>query len=382
MKSMTLESMLQDGFTRKFATYFLNILEEEKHNPIFDQGFVEWAHSRGFSAEFASVLELTEENYKDYLPEYDFYKVWPLNNWSRIWINDKLTLKYTLSKTEFAAYMPLYYYYSRPDGLRSLMDNPIMAGGENYSAFIDTLKQVGDFACKPCNGTQSSGFYKLSYSGGFFINDQEVSEAEIIEFVKQHPNYVFTEYLRPSKEWAIYSPLIHTLRIMIINEHGNDPRFFGNNNIRIPHTGGGAANYIRHDGTNNEEYNIYASLDLETGKYGNTLAVYPNGVKKISVHPDTGADLNGQIDCINELKKVSMDIALWLNNLEFIGLDFGITTSGVKIMEINTHPGMTVSQYGVPLYKDDEIKRYFEKKLAEIDSMSEEERIIRNNIPR
>ena len=88
----------------------------------------------------------------------------------RIWVNDKLTLKYILSGTKFGEVMPKYYYYMSSRGLRSLMDND--DDKQTIKTFIEKLKQVGCFACKPCNGTESVGFFKLSYNNNsFYIND-------------------------------------------------------------------------------------------------------------------------------------------------------------------------------------------------------------------
>ena len=50
-----------------------------------------------------------------------------------------------------------------------LMDNK---NTNSREGFLNTLREVGDLACKPCNGTQSEGFFKLSYiNGSFSIND-------------------------------------------------------------------------------------------------------------------------------------------------------------------------------------------------------------------
>ena len=120
-KNCTLEEMLQDGFTRKFAQFYMSILESENQNTVFDPEYVHWAHERGFTAECASVLNLTDDNINNYLSQYDFNKVWPLNNWARLWVNDKLTLKYTLSSDRLKCYLPKYYYYTTQHGLRTVM---------------------------------------------------------------------------------------------------------------------------------------------------------------------------------------------------------------------------------------------------------------------
>lgn len=63
----------------------------------------------------ASLYDINDINYMNFLSEYDYY---------RIWINDKLTLKYMLDGTEYSGIMPKYYYYTSMDGLRTLVDNP------------------------------------------------------------------------------------------------------------------------------------------------------------------------------------------------------------------------------------------------------------------
>lgn len=130
--------MLEDGFSEKFARFYLNILEEEKNNSAYDSQFVKWAHSKGFRAEVASLYDINDINYMNFLSDYDYYRIWPINNWIRIWINDKLALKYMLDGTEYSGIMPKYYYYTSMDGLRTLVDNPY----KNYIADTEQFIKV------------------------------------------------------------------------------------------------------------------------------------------------------------------------------------------------------------------------------------------------
>lgn len=379
-QSLNLDTLLTDGFTKKLAVQYLAKLEVECNTTTYDPAFVEWAHANGFSAEFASVLGLDDSNLDHYLSEYDYNKLWPLNSWSRIWINDKLTLRYTLSDPRFSDYLPKYYYYSTKNGLRVLADNPDPDPSE--TAFLRVLVQTGEFACKPCNGTGAMGFFKLQFKNGEYrINDKVADSAAIIAFVRQHPNYVFTEYIHPDKAWEAYSPLIHTVRLVVLNEHGSDPRIVGNY-IRVPYSSSGASNYIMHDGTNNDLCNLFVSLDLDTGRYDQAVAVDVKSVKKITRHPDTAALLQGTLAHFAELKQLALDISLWYNNLEFIGFDFGVTDHGVKLMEINTHPAIMITQLSRPLCLDPANRAYFERRLHEIDMLSETDKAARNAILR
>ena len=58
-----------------------------------------------------------------------------------------------------------------------------------------------------------------------------------------------------------------------------------------------------------------------------------------------------------------MELSKYLCNLEFIGFDFGITDNGIKLMEVNTHPGIKYMQVFKSLYDNKIVKDYFMKKL-------------------
>lgn len=103
-------------FQRNLRKYYINLAEAEYSNPAYEAEYVDWAHSHGFLAESAYAYGLTDATIKDYLSDYDYYKIWPINNWSRIWVNDKLTLKLMLSDKELEGFMPKYYFYSVDGG--------------------------------------------------------------------------------------------------------------------------------------------------------------------------------------------------------------------------------------------------------------------------
>lgn len=383
-KSLKLEELLSEGFSRKFATYYIEHAKAEFKKPLYDTDYISWAHSKGFFAESAYAYNLTEENVTQFLSDYDYYKVWPLNNWSRIWVNDKLTLKLMLSDPELKGFMPEYYYYSIDGTLKPLVDLPFCSECEKdlVPDFLKLLQEKGDFACKPCNGTASVGFVRLSYrNNAFYINNKESSEDDIRKFIKENTNFIYTEYIFPSKEFSVYSPKIHTLRIVIINEHGNDPQIIGGY-LRLPNQNQTEANYTVFDGTNNELFNIFAEVDFQNGRYGKAKLIYCNSVIDTDVHPDTQVPIEGVIPGYDKLKEYIFFVASKFSNLEYMGFDIGITTNGFKCMEINTHPGIKYMQIFKPFYCDAYLKKYFEEKIMKINMLSAEEKLIRNDILR
>lgn len=381
MKPIIIEEMIADGCSKKFAEFYYNLLQKENESGIYDEASLKWAHERGFLAECACAYNLTEDNYKDYLSDYDYYKVWPLNSWMRIWVNDKLTLKYMLAGTKYDGVMPKYYFYSTDEGLRSLVDN--LSGEQTTQALMNVLKEINHLACKPANGSGSNGFFHLQYDGTYKINGKDCNEEDIENFVMTHPNYVFTEYLFPDTALAdLSNNIIHTMRLVVLNEEGNNPSIQGGY-FRFATKAHGATNHMNDEGDGQALFDLVTKIDYETGSFGNAYAVYSNKKVPMPLHPDSGAVVEGQLVNWENIKETILDIAKFFFGVEWIGFDVCIDSKGnLRIMEINTHPGIKYMQLYSPLYKNDKIKKYFEQKLEQIDFMESTKKEVRTQIPR
>ena len=379
MYSVELSQLLKEGFSEKFGSYYAKLAEQEKQISCYDQKYVQWAHSHGFLAESAYAYELNESNYQNYLSDYDYYRIWPLNNWTKIWINDKLTLKYMLAGTEYDSFMPKYYYYNTPAGLKKCCDAPNQDVNPTIEEFIQLLSDCGEFACKPNNGTTSIGFFRAYIDGEcVVINGKHIPFAFVEDELKKYPNYLFTEFIRPSKEFALYSPSIHTLRLVTLNEAGNTPRIIGGY-LRIPNRLSGDANYIvlsNHE----DQYNVFVEVDVDSGVYGNAKLTYIDRVVSTNVHPDSRVELCGVIPNYEELKETVLGIAKRFSTVEYMGFDIGVTEKGFRCMEINSHPGIKYMQIFKSLYSDPDTEQYFKGKIAAIEKLTDELKAKRNSI--
>lgn len=375
-----INTLLAEGFTRKFADFYLNGCKQEDVSPIYEPEYREWCHSHGFFCEHASIYGLTDENIGDYLSDYDFYKVWPLNDWSRIWINDKLTLKLMLPDSEFSGLMPKYYYYSTKEGLKPICEN--ISSDASLDGFLDLLRKVGEMACKPNNGTMAKGFFLLSFKDGVYsINGTRCSESDISSFVKSHPNYIFTEFIRPGMGFEKISSLIHTCRLNVMNPTGCNPIIFSAY-MRFAESETKSANYFSFDGINSSQFHVQTDIDLQTGALVDARLFFPDRTESIERHPVTGAPLHINIPMWDVLCQIVLDVARKFNLVEYMGLDIGITNEGFKLMEINSHPGMASLQCYHPWFKNPLIKAYYMDKLNAIGALSPEEKHARNNIVR
>lgn len=379
MYDLSLEGMLEAGFSKKMAKYFENLLKHEEERCLWSNEELEWAHSRGFLAESVAAYNLTEENVDSYLSDYEYFRIWPLNNWERIWINDKLTMKHIFYGTKFDKYMPKYYYYKTPERLMPLMDCPKENDTADVNAVFRLLKKEKKLACKPCNGSLSNGFFQIAYeSNEILINGEKVDEGGIKKFIEQNNNYVYTEYFNPEEKMAEIFPLIHTMRVLVINSKGNNPRIAGAY-LRFGTKNTGYANYT--NCSENVEFVYDVDIDLDSGDYYGGKLVFADHVEDSPRHPDTDILVEGTIDCWNEIKEMVFGVAKHLKQCEYLGFDVCITNNGIKIMEINSHSGIKHIQLRRPLLEG-WTKDYYMDKIDKINELTVEQKKNRNYILR
>ena len=375
-----MDDMLADGFTRRMGQEYLDALAQEDASDLFDADYRAWAHERGFFAESAYAFGLDESNIDRYLSDYDYFRVWPLNSWQRVWINDKLTLKYMLSGTKYDKYLPEYYFYAAAEGLKPLVD----AGDhEGIEGFLALLREKGEFACKPANAELAQGFHKLGYRDGTYLVDNvAATEDDVRAYVANHTNDIFIEFLHPGKGTERISPVIHTLRVLTINETGTKPNL--------------AAAYLRFaTGVNGNDAkanyfpptkagicSFNCSFDFATGHYGNSRLAYANHVDTDVPHPETGAVADGLWPCWDEMRAMVEGICRRLGPVEYMGFDLCVTEAGPKLIEINSHSGSKYLQLYRPFMDDELLADYFGRKLAAIDALDDAARARRNAVVR
>ncbi len=363
-KKTDYQNLVSDGFSDKFARYFINCINEEKNNELYDPEYGGWALSRGFLPSSAYAYGLNEDNYDRYLSDYDYYKIWPINSWSRIWVDDKMTLKYMLDGTEYSDLMPEYYWYSTKKGLRKMIDLREY-GSQDFDHFLKSLVEKKEFACKPNNGTGSVGFYKLEYDNNkIFLNKNKISKNELENRINKDQNYIYTEYLHPDDWHEKISPLIHTLRIVVINEEGNNPRILGGY-LRFATKNHGESNFFSKNLDDKAKFNFVSRVDFKNGQVSDAKSVYFNCAKNTPCHPDSNVLVNYTIENWNHVVDTIFGISKKLFNVEYMGFDVCFTTAGMKIMEINTHPGIKYMQVFDPFFADETNKKYFETKIYE-----------------
>ena len=367
-----LEKVRKLGMDHRWAGMFVKKLRDDENAfPVNDIEKKKWALERGFYPGRIELYGLTEENYKNYVPDFQYFMLHPMNNHFLKWL-DKTTLKYVLNSNGCEDTMPEYYVYVENDSCGGrftyLMDCPNdIPKNENF--LWNLLQQKGILAMKPNSGTSGGlGFIKLELVDGcIYENNKMIDMARFNEICESMRNYIITEYAHQHKELATVWPDSEcTLRVIMCKDVAKD-RF-------APTTWSCAVSYARfgtsvNGGASNlSSGGVGVGFDFETGKYNDFCIRYkrytPDGKWMLEKHPDTNVEWKTtglpNWDIVrNKIDKLCNHIS----SLDYLGLDIIITENGMKLCEINSHPAIDYEQVMCgPTLSRKNVRAFFENK--------------------
>lgn len=350
-------------FVRKFCRpgirpymqrLWFDAVKDDFKNTNMSLGKKIWAWRRGFFSYRIVQYQLTKENYKNFLSDYDYYWLNRINNSYQIWINDKTTFRYILEP--FKAYLPRYYFsifkWNGATEIRSMHDCPkgVDAG---FEGIFEMLRREKKLALKPSAGTHGDGFYCLSYENdAFHVNGQEMTEEEIIEMVHGFKSYyLVTEFINMNAELKkIYDKSVNSIRVMVINKDGYNPKIM-QAYMRIGSSKTGYTDNVGYGG-------ICVMVNEETGELYNPERIVDHKFEPCEKHPDTGTPISGKIPNWDIACEKILDICRFMPELEYLGFDVAITDDGFQIIEINIHQDL----HKVATHSE-EIRAYFREKI-------------------
>lgn len=374
---MLLKLVREKGMDYKWASMFVKKLaDDEKAFAVSDEE-KRWALSKGFYPGRIELYGLNKENYTEYLPDYNYFMIHPINHHFRIWINDKLSLKYTLNSNGCEESMPEYYLYVENSGdYTYLMDSPVdIPQDKDY--IYNLLKRKGTLAIKPNSGTSGGrGFMKMEYRDGeIFENNCKISFNEFEDAIALLKNHIVTQYAYQHKELAnIWPESECTLRVVMIKVP-NDKYEKKEWKCIVSYARFGTS--ISGGASNLSSGGIGVGFDYQTGTFNEFGIRYkrfcPDGEWRCTKHPDTSVEWKNEKlpnwDYVrNGIERICDHIA----SLDYLGFDVIITPAGFKLCEINTHPAADYEQVMCgPIMKKDGAAAFFEHKgMNKIDSDS------------
>lgn len=367
-----LEKIRALGMDYRWAGMFVKKLRDDENAfPVDDIDKKKWALERGFYPGRIELYGLTEENYKNFVPDYQYFMLHPMNNHFLKWL-DKTTLKYVLNSNGCEDTMPEYYAYVENDlcGARFtyLMDCPHDIP-KNEDFLWNLLQQKKVLAMKPNSGTSGGlGFIKLEQrADGLYENNKPIDLERFEEIRDTMRNYIITEYAHQHKELAAVWPDSEcTLRVIMCKVPAE--------NRYAPTTWACAVSYARfgtsvNGGASNlSSGGVGVGFDFETGKYNDFCIRYkrytPDGKWMLDKHPDTNVEWKTTGLPNWELVRNKIDaLCQHISSLDYLGLDIIITENGMKLCEINSHPAIDYEQVmcGATLSREN-VSKFFEHK--------------------
>lgn len=363
-----LEEVRDLGMDYRWSKMFVKKLSDDEKAFPTDAETAKWALERGFYPGRVELYGLTEENYRDYVPDFQYFMLHPMNNHFLKWL-DKTTLKYVLNSNGCESTMPEYYAYVENDGSYTyLMDLPNEIP-KNKDFLMNILKHKGVLAMKPNSGTSGGlGFIKLELRDGeLYENNKPISMNRFEEIRDTMRNYIITEYAHQHADLAAVWPDSEcTLRVIMVKDPKED--------LYAPATWSCAVSYARfgtavNGGASNlSSGGVGVGFDFETGAYNDFAIRYrrycPDGEWLLKKHPDTDMTWAGNsLPNWSKVRELIDCIGQHVSSLDYLGLDIIITEDGMKLCEINSHPAIDYEQIMCgPVLKREKVRKFFEHK--------------------
>ncbi len=337
----------------KFYSKIVKDIKDDKDGSVKEKL---WSYKRGFLRSSTKAFGLTQQNYSHYISDVDYYRLYPLDKRFKHWIDDKLTLKYVLS--QYDAYLPKYFCTIKKAGRIT----PLMDGKDIYKMedLLNCIKRERQVALKMASSDHGVGFYKLSYSEQFEIDNEAVSIEQFVAFLNALDDYLVTEYVVAHEAIrSISSGALNTVRVMVVKEDSRNAKLT-NAVVKFSTLASGQVDNIQRGG-------IIAKVNVLTGEFSNAKKVVNNIFFDCERHPDSNLEIKGHLPHWQEMSEKLVEISQHLAPLTYLGYDIAITDDGFKIIEINSHQGIRMFQVYGPLLKDNIAADYFIKHLQHIN---------------
>lgn len=319
-----------------------------------------WCYKRGFLSFRKAQYGLSETNWREYISDYAYLWLAPINNSYFKWIDDKVTYRYVMQPCK--QYLPEYYYHliKRNGGLCVVPMQDCPPGyTPDMAGILALLRDKGQLALKQSSGSHGDGFFKLSYAGGqYCINNRPATEEKLVERLSTLSCYYnLTEYLVMHEDLRrIYDGSVNTIRLMVFNRDGKTPEIV-NAYMRIGTVSTGLTDNVGYGG-------VFCRVDAANGFFHSAERSVNHVITPCPNHPDTGVLIEGYVPYWDEVKRAVTEMCLTIPQLEYLGFDVAITDRGIKILEINKHQDLhRCPEYGpyVQAFFKEKIMRKREK---------------------
>lgn len=356
MKRLAILYFKKTGYSQHFAEKMPSKMYSDFKSPKTTLKQKIWAWRNGFFSDKIQRYGLTESNKDNFVADFDYLKMHPINGVFSRWIDDKLTTKMVLDN-ENSYFMPEYYFVINNNVFTSICEGKYL-NLEGPNGLISLLKSKNKLALKKLAGSSGKDFYKLEFANDvYYINDKQADEKSVRDLLASLSVSVITEYIHAHDDLCrFYKYAPNALRLMVIkneNEFNIAASF-----IRIGSSKTGVVDNATAGG-------VFAGICVESGKISDAKT-YNNDKDMVVVdyHPDTKIKIEGTVPNWEEVKKIVLQASEKMGVLCYLGFDVVVTPNGPKIIEINSHPTLTEVQKYYPLGENIYMQKLIKEKKA------------------
>ena len=309
--------------------WFTKILFAPRHFKVNIFKSVYYAIFGGFMPDQVALYNLNKNNRKEYLSEFDWYKSRYINEPYNFVLNNKIVCCDILKQY---INIPEVIVLKQKKRITST-DNKI----SNYDEIIKEIKKGDFFFKKPNNCGKGKGVDKIEYNKDFFINNEKITEEELINFLKKDDDYHICRGIKQAKYLDdIYDKTSNTIRIITFRNPKTNKFEIYKAVQRI-----GVASSIPVD--NGSRGGLTSDIDIKTGCLTAARCIQRFG--EFSIHPDSGNKIEGVIvPNWKEIKKQIVELSNKFSYLYFVAWDVLPTDKGIYIIEANTSSGVNILQ--------------------------------------
>ena len=284
----------------------------------------------GYLADQYVLYDFDHNDKGEYISEFDWYRSRYINEPFNKMLDNKVICTEVLSH-----YIKVPAIQLGKNGRHLIQYLPDV---KSYEDIVPLLKRVGKSFLKPISAGKGKGVHLLQYEDGkVYIDEEYVTDADLIRFLKKMPDWIMTEVIKQSEFLdTLYNKTTNTIRFITMKnpETQKIKVFFAVQRI-------GTSKTIPVD--NGSRGGLVSKIDLETGELGVARSLHSLEVHE--VHPDSKSPISGEsIPNWTTIKEEVLALANQFPFMHFIAWDLLLTEDGVCVIEANTSSGPNIIQ--------------------------------------
>jgi hypothetical protein len=322
-------------------------------------------YRHGFTSPFGRLYDIETHGYDAYLSELQRYRLFrEMNGEHRYLLDDKLSQYWMLA--DFPDHRPRAFGLLADGKVHHVSGSGERGPPPPVAEWLPSkLRDQEKLVLKHLRGKGGKEVLVCEYDGGFRLDDEPVTEAELVAAVRPLSSYLVSEFVRQHHYAAdLYPHASNTLRLFTLYDEVTEEVHLA---MAVHRIGTDRSRPI----DNFAAGGLAAMVDAETGTLG-PAAQYPysgGSMPWYTDHPDTGAPIAGTtVPYWSEVWATIEEMALECSNLPAIGWDVIIDESGEPVViEANTGTGLDILQIHRPLLTDPRVATIVSRYLPEVD---------------